>query len=200
MDIINIDNEAFENLFRRFKRLTDRVETVSNKMMNTGLKKWLDNQDVCELLKISPRTLQTYRDNGTIGFSKIEGKKIYYRPQDVSELLRNSKNNKIKLAMSELINNESDTIKIMIEMMDSMEKRIDEIELLSHPSFLGEVFLTDSEVSAHLHVSKRTLSDWRMKGMIDYIQLPGKIIYPSSAIQRMLDAHYQKSFNDRYDF
>ena len=26
---------------------------------------WLDNQDVCQMLNISPRTLQTLRDNGT---------------------------------------------------------------------------------------------------------------------------------------
>ena len=30
-----------------------------------GLGDWLDNQDVCQMLNISPRTLQTLRDNGT---------------------------------------------------------------------------------------------------------------------------------------
>jgi hypothetical protein len=32
---------------------------------------WLDHQDVCLKLKISKRTLQTLRDNGTLAYTKI---------------------------------------------------------------------------------------------------------------------------------
>ena len=44
--------------------------------------KWMDNQDVCRMLNISPRTLQTLRDNGTLAYSQINHK-TYYRPEDV---------------------------------------------------------------------------------------------------------------------
>ena len=38
-------------------------------------------------LRISPRTLQTLHDNGTLAFSKI-GNKTYYRPEDVERIIR----------------------------------------------------------------------------------------------------------------
>ena len=47
---------------------------------------WMDNQDVCQVLKISPRTLQTLRDSGRLSHSKINNR-IYYRPEDVERLV-----------------------------------------------------------------------------------------------------------------
>ena len=47
---------------------------------------WMDNQDVCQVLKISPRTLQTLRDSGRLPHSKINNR-IYYRPEDVERLI-----------------------------------------------------------------------------------------------------------------
>ena len=47
---------------------------------------WLDNQDVCQILNISPRTLQTLRDNGTLAYSQIN-RKVYYKPEDVEMIL-----------------------------------------------------------------------------------------------------------------
>lgn len=45
-------------------------------------KEWLDHCDVCRKLKISKRTLQTLRDNGTLAYTKI-GNRTYYLPEDV---------------------------------------------------------------------------------------------------------------------
>ena len=50
-------------------------------------KKWLDNQEVCLLLKVSPRTLQTLRDNGTLAYTQI-CHKTYYKPGDVESIIR----------------------------------------------------------------------------------------------------------------
>jgi len=47
---------------------------------------WIDNQDVMQLLHISPRTLQTLRSNGTLPFSRI-GNKLYYRRSDIQHVL-----------------------------------------------------------------------------------------------------------------
>jgi len=47
---------------------------------------WLDNQDVCQMLNISPRPLQTLRDNGTLAYSQIN-RKVYYKPEDVESIL-----------------------------------------------------------------------------------------------------------------
>ena len=52
------------------------------------LEDWLDNQDVMQILHISPRTLQTLRSNGILPFSRI-GSKLYYRRSDISRILNN---------------------------------------------------------------------------------------------------------------
>ena len=47
---------------------------------------WLTGDDVIQLLKISKRTLQSYRDRRTLPFSQI-GRKIYYKYSDIMEYL-----------------------------------------------------------------------------------------------------------------
>ncbi|WP_302257236.1 helix-turn-helix domain-containing protein [uncultured Alistipes sp.] len=47
----------------------------------------MDSQEVCQLLNITKRTLQSYRDKGVIAFSSVGGK-FYYRPKDIDEYLR----------------------------------------------------------------------------------------------------------------
>lgn len=47
----------------------------------------LDNQQVMQLLKISPRTLIRRRHDGTIPSTQIKGK-FYYRESDIMELLK----------------------------------------------------------------------------------------------------------------
>ncbi|MDR2058177.1 MAG: helix-turn-helix domain-containing protein [Dysgonamonadaceae bacterium] len=46
----------------------------------------LDNQDLCLMLHISPRTLQRYRSEGLLPFSK-RGQKIYYKTSDVRKFV-----------------------------------------------------------------------------------------------------------------
>ena len=55
---------------------------------------WLHNGDVCQLLNISKRTLQHYRDTGVLPFTQI-GHKCYYKCEDVEALLL-TKSNKSK--------------------------------------------------------------------------------------------------------
>ena len=42
---------------------------------------WLHNGDVCQLLDISKRTLQHYRDTNVLSFAQI-GHKCYYKRED----------------------------------------------------------------------------------------------------------------------
>lgn len=41
-----------------------------------------------------------------------------------------------------------------------------------------------------LHVSLRTLQDWRDTGKIAYIQISGKVLYKESDINRLLNENY----------
>ena len=46
----------------------------------------MDSQDVCLLLNVSKRTLQTYRDTKLLPYTSIGGK-FFYRESDVAEYL-----------------------------------------------------------------------------------------------------------------
>ena len=61
-------------------------DEISNLVEHTALEDWLDNQDVSNMLHVSPRTLQTLRSNGTLPFSRIGGK-IYYLRRDIQKIL-----------------------------------------------------------------------------------------------------------------
>lgn len=54
---------------------------------------WIDSQEVCLALKISKRTLQTYRENGLMPFSTVGGK-YFYRDGDVAAFLESKTNRK----------------------------------------------------------------------------------------------------------
>jgi len=86
MEIINIDAETFERMLSKLESFTERMEQLYRLHGSREMGQWLDNQDVCLLLKISPRTLQTLRDNGTLAFSRISHK-IYYKPGDVEKIV-----------------------------------------------------------------------------------------------------------------
>ncbi len=89
MEFITIDARLYEAMICRFDSFTRKVETLCEKYRDKGLKKWLDNQDVCMILGISKRTLQTYRDKGLIPYSIIKHK-VFYRPEDVEKVLQTS--------------------------------------------------------------------------------------------------------------
>jgi hypothetical protein len=50
---------------------------------------WIDGQEVMLSLNISKRTLQTLRDNGTLPYSRINGK-FYYKVSDLESLLESN--------------------------------------------------------------------------------------------------------------
>ncbi len=71
-------------------RIERSVKRLEDRCTNYGLvDRWLDNQEIMQLLKISSRTLQSYRDQGILPFSKLgDGtSKFYYKASQVEELL-----------------------------------------------------------------------------------------------------------------
>ncbi|MFI3264174.1 MAG: helix-turn-helix domain-containing protein [Rikenellaceae bacterium] len=89
MTTSNFEKSAFERLMHRMERFAEKIERLSDDLGDKHLKRWLDNQEVCEILNIRTRTLQSYRDSGKLAFSQI-GHKIYYRPDDVLKLLKST--------------------------------------------------------------------------------------------------------------
>lgn len=86
MEIVNIESKTFERMLSKFESFAQRMESLCQLYGNKDISDWLDNQDVCLLLNISPRTLQTLRDNGTLAFSRINHK-IFYKSADVEKIV-----------------------------------------------------------------------------------------------------------------
>jgi len=86
MKIINIEESVFEQMMECFESFTRKVDKLCSRKNEKNLQKWLDNQDVCQILNISKRTLQNYRDNGTLAYTQI-GHKIYYKPEDIQQII-----------------------------------------------------------------------------------------------------------------
>jgi len=87
----NNENGSNDNFSKQFEELLNKVDTLNEKVEKINNKypledRWLDIQDVCELLHISKRTLQSYRDKGILPFSQI-GAKIYYKATDIQKHL-----------------------------------------------------------------------------------------------------------------
>ena len=69
-----------------FNSFVLQMKAMAGRGTDKRLGEWLDNQDVCQILNISPRTLQTLRQNGTLAYSQIEHK-VYYKPEDVERII-----------------------------------------------------------------------------------------------------------------
>ena len=86
MEVISIERSTYEELLTSFNSFVAQMKAMASRGNDKKLGEWLDNQDVCQILNISPRTLQTLRDNGTLAFSQINHK-VYYKPEDVKKIL-----------------------------------------------------------------------------------------------------------------
>ena len=89
MEIVVLEKKAFEQLIEETRRLTLRVELLSHKCQDKRLQKWLTGEEVCAILKISQRSLQTMRSKHKICYAQL-GRKFYYRPEEVELVIRQS--------------------------------------------------------------------------------------------------------------
>ena len=56
MEIICIDKRTFDELVVRFSMIEKKVTGICNPGKDAGLKKWMDNQEACGILRISKKT------------------------------------------------------------------------------------------------------------------------------------------------
>ena len=81
-----MERSTYEELLTSFNSFVSQMKAMAGRGTDKQFGEWLDNQDVCQILNISPRTLQTLRQNGTLAYSQIEHK-IYYKPEDVERII-----------------------------------------------------------------------------------------------------------------
>lgn len=78
-DISNKNYEIIE------KKLIELLQKFDKKMVQESIQ-IIDNSQFTELMGISQKLAQTWRDTGVVSFSQV-GNKIYYRVSDIQELL-----------------------------------------------------------------------------------------------------------------
>ena len=83
---------AFREITDNYKRTQDKLSEISKALNKPETKKpieIIDNPKFMELMGISQKTAQTWRDTGVVSFSQI-GNKIYYRISDIQQLLNDN--------------------------------------------------------------------------------------------------------------
>ncbi|WP_299523479.1 helix-turn-helix domain-containing protein [uncultured Lutibacter sp.] len=88
MEVIILSVEQFTKIENSIEELKKKIEGSQKSPKIT----FLDNQEFIQLMNISKRTAQTWRDNSVIPFSQI-GNKIYYKISNVEMLLEKNSHN-----------------------------------------------------------------------------------------------------------
>ena len=90
----------------------------------------------------------------------------------------------------DLLTNDTEAIIAHQEMVMQLRNRIEEILKNYRPVMNGEIYLSGEDVCELLHISKRTLQQYRDDHILPYIQIGGKIIYKESDILTILEPNY----------
>jgi hypothetical protein len=91
MQAVIITQDQFDNLVKRL----DEIQSALPNGQKSQEESFLDNQQFLQLMKVSKRTAQSWRDEGIISFSQV-GSKIYYQMSDVQKLLEAHKRKAFK--------------------------------------------------------------------------------------------------------
>ena len=80
-----IEKQALDELTYRIEVLKTKLDTL---YVASGIapQQWIDNDQACQRLSTSKRTLQHLRDSGILPFTKI-GAKVFYKPEDIEKML-----------------------------------------------------------------------------------------------------------------
>lgn len=87
MEVITIEKRTFEE----FQQEVDEVIALTRGLLQKFKpvhSQWLDQEDVCMILNISKRTVQNYKEQGLLPYSRIN-RKSYFKLSDVESLLKN---------------------------------------------------------------------------------------------------------------
>ncbi|NDV70024.1 helix-turn-helix domain-containing protein [Dysgonomonas sp. 25] len=94
-----VNSEDFEGFMKiiisRFDKLDKSIERLLNRKDALNGDELLDNQDMCQLLGVTKRTLQRYRQKGILTFYTLDNRKPYYLKSEIPEfLIANRRKNK----------------------------------------------------------------------------------------------------------
>jgi hypothetical protein len=92
-----IDKENFEawmeRIMDRFDKQDKKLDKMSERRNMLDGELLFDNQDLCQLLNVSKRTLQRYRASGELPYQNLYHK-TFYKESDVHMFIRENFNKK----------------------------------------------------------------------------------------------------------
>lgn len=94
------------------------------------------------------------------------------------------------MAENEIITQEDAQMRLFAQLMERSLRKIERYCTTARPMMDGEVYLMNEEVCRLLHISPRTLQEYRNNGTIAYYKIGGKLLYRQSDLQAMLERHY----------
>lgn len=83
---IHFDSDLLQNFEQVIK---DTVKAQLPKLRDSFQKDWLSTEEVMEMMNVSRRTVQNYRDDGKISYTQ-DGRKILYPRESIEEFLRDN--------------------------------------------------------------------------------------------------------------
>ena len=90
------------------------------------------------------------------------------------------------------IGNSNEDVLALHKDLASIKKELLYIKEHFHPLLKGKIYLSREQVCEMLHISKRTLQQYRDDGLIPFIKLERKILFRESDIMRVLEENYNK--------
>lgn len=81
METVLVTKSNFEVIQKDLKAIKEYLKNITSPSEH-----FINNEKFIELMGVSSRTAQIWRDAGEIGFSQ-KGKKIYYRMSDIDQFL-----------------------------------------------------------------------------------------------------------------
>jgi hypothetical protein len=81
MEIIDSKSVEVHEFIASLDGMLSSIQTLINdRNSHPAGEKYLTNRDICRMLQVSPRTLQKWRDEKIIPFSRLKGKILYSKP------------------------------------------------------------------------------------------------------------------------
>lgn len=100
--------------------------------------------------------------------------------------------NKVIIDSSNAITHDTVEYKKLVEAIRHTTQMADKLIAEVTPPLLGERYLTTEQVMTHFHLSRRTLQNYRDRGIIPYTAIGGTLLYPESKIKEVLERNYYK--------
>ena len=87
MEYVAIEKSEYEQLLGTINKAATEISAIAEECSINS--EWVENGELAEILGLSKRQLQGYRERGVLGFSTI-GRKIYYRRAEVEKLIKDN--------------------------------------------------------------------------------------------------------------